>query len=90
MHLYIFNLYMHLNIYKYGLIWSCILVYVGIMRLTGSQDLFTSHSHPGSWCTLHQANTVTVQCHPTSLWRAVVPAELPWHMVIKLNKHQFK
>ena len=80
MHMYFYNLYMHLNICIYGCVWPYLLIYTLFWHPTGVQGLFTVHLHPGSWCVLHQADTDMVQPHPTSLKKVVVPAQLPRHM----------
>ena len=56
----------------------------------GVQDLFTAHSHPGSCWALDQADTAMLQCHPTSMQRAVAPAQLCRHVVIQLSKVLYK
>ena len=85
-YIYVYNLYMHSNVYIYGCIWPYIVIHAPFWRPRGTQDLFTVHSHPGSWCTLHQADTAMVQCHPTSLQRAVAPTQLPGHVIIQMNE----
>ena len=77
---------MHVNSCMYGFIWLYILIYAPFWHPKGAQDLFTAHSYPGSWCMLYQADTATVQCHPTIIQRAVALAQLPQQMVIYRNK----
>ena len=81
---------MHLNIYIYGCIWPYIPIYAVFGCLWGMQDTFTMYSHPESWCALYQADTAILQCHVTSMQKAVIPAQLSCHMVIQLNKHLYK
>ena len=68
---------MHLNAYIHAFIWPYIIIYAAFRRPRGAQDFFTMHSHPGSWCMLHQASMATVQLYLTSMQRAAVPAQLP-------------
>ena len=82
------NIYIY--IYIYGCIWPFLIIYSPFWHLRGAQDLFTVHSHPGSWCTLHQADTAILQCHPPSMKRAEAPAQLPGHVVIQINKVPYK
>ena len=77
MHICFYNLYIHSNICIYGCIWPYILMYTPFWCPRGARDLFPVHSHPGSWCVLHQAETAMVQHHPTSIQRSVVPTQLP-------------
>ena len=70
----------------YILLHMVIYIYTAFRHLRGAQDLFTSHSYPGSWCILHQADTAMVKHYPTSMQRAVELAQLPRHVVIQMNK----
>ena len=67
-----------------------IYLYAPFWHLRGAQDLFPVHSHPGSWCALHQANKATVQCHPTAMQRVVVPNQLPGYADKQLSKVLYK
>ena len=74
----------------YGCIWSKIPIYTAFGCPRGAQDTFTAYSYPESWCTLHKADTAMVWNHPTSMQRAVIPAQLPCHVVTQLYKHIYK
>ena len=86
-YIYTFILYMHLDTQIYGCIWPFIPIYAVFRHPRGTGDTFTMHSHPGSWCVLYQADTAMVQCHPTTIWRAVAPAKLPYHVVTQCKKN---
>ena len=79
---------MHVYISVYGHIYPCML-HLGAQEVH-KKDTLTAHSHPGSWCTLYQADLAMVQHHLTFMWRAVVLAQLPFHAVTQLNKHIYK
>ena len=49
---------MHINTCIYGCIWPYIPIYAPFWGPIGVRDFFTVHLHPGSWCTLHQADTI--------------------------------
>ena len=60
------RIYMSMRVYmaEYGHIYP-------YMYYFGAQEVPKTYSqcisHLGSWCTLHQADTAIVQCHPTSM-----------------------
>ena len=59
---YDINMYLRLVYpFKYIYIWLYMAIYTYIYAvfrcMRGVPDLFTVHSHPESWCTLHQADT---------------------------------
>ena len=90
MYIYIFNLLIQVNACIHGCIWPYIPNYTPFWHLRGALDPFSVHSHPGSWCTLHPANTAMVQHHPTSLQSAVAPTQLPRNVEKQLSKALYK
>ena len=63
---------MHVNIAVYGYIYP----YIQHLGVQVVLNTFTVYSHPGSWCTLHQAHTAIIHHHLAAEGYSINPATL--------------